>query len=369
MAIGQSMTPMIHILWLYHCSIIRLCFGRRLYHYIHSSFVSVDLSHGRDMKGIQGDKAARCMETYGCETAERPYHNPVATVLENRAREEKQLGVEEAAAKHNAAVLTKEDATVHDNAGKLAELAKRKFDLAEEHKAQLDKLQSEFAEAKKRKGPETVAQPVGRAEEPGQEEALGSSDKNDKPERPVPPPVETSSTANHPKPAPPKNTTTHILKTNHPKPPPPAPPPPPPPHVPRVVGPPAHVHVPRVVQPPPAHPVAPMVIPTRQRLSARPATVDASYQQRKHEFQLEVTSKAFRDAVVEWYRNGCPPNHEAFGMRLLRMRQAYEESARWVCAQRQQAVNDDELDAAMKVHQVKEQSKAYQQALDEGLIA
>ena len=319
------------------------------------------------MKGIQGDQAARCMETYGCEPAERPYHSPVATVLENRAREEKQLGVEKAAAKHNAAVLTKEDATVNDNADKLAELAKRKCDLAEERKAQLDKLQSEFAEAKKRKGPETVAQPVGRAEEPGQEEALGSSDKNNKPERPVPPPVETSSTANHPKPAPPKNTTTHILKTNHPKPPPPAPPPPPQPHVPRVVGPPAHV--PRVVQPPPAHPVAPMVIPTRQRLSARPATVDASYQQRKHDIKVEVTSKAFRDAVVEWYRNGCPENHtEPFGMRLLRMRQAYEESTKWICAQRQQDVNEDELEAAMKVHRVKEQSKAYQQVLDEGVL-
>ena len=288
------------------------------------------------MKGIQGDQAARCMETYGCEPAERPYHSPVATVLENRAREEKQLGVEKAAAKHNAAVLTKEDATVHDNAGKLAELAKRKFDLAEEHKAKVDMLQSKFAEAKKRKVPETVAQPVGRAEEPGQEEALGSSDKNNKPERPVPPPVETSSTANHPKP------------------PPPAPPPPPPPRVPRVVVPPPH---------------APRVIPPRvPRVSDRPATVDASYQQRKHEINVEVKSKAFRDAVVEWYRNDCPPNHEAFGMRLLQMSQAYEESTRWICAQRQQDVNVDTLEAAMKVHKVLEQTKAYQQVLDEGIL-
>ena len=314
------------------------------------------------MKGIQGDQAARCVETYGCETAERPYRSPVATVLENRAREEKQLGVEKAAAKHNAAVLTKEDATVNDNADKLAELAKRKCVLVEEHKAQMDKLQSEFVEAKKRKGPETVAQPVGRAEEPGQEEALvGSSDKNNKPERPVPPPPKTSSPANHPKPPP-------HPETNHPKPPPPAPPPPPPPHVPRVVGPPAHVHVPRVVQPPPAHPGAPMVIPPRQRLSARPATVDASYQQRKHEINVEVKSKAFRDAVVEWYRNDCPPNHEAFGMRLLQMSQAYEESTRWICAQRQQVVNVDTLEAAMKVHKVLEQTKAYQQVLDEGIL-
>ena len=307
------------------------------------------------MKGIQGDQAARCMETYGCETAERPYHNPVATVLENRAREEKQHGVEKAAALHNAALLTKEDAT-----DKLAELAKRKGDLAEAQKAQSEKLQSDFAEAKKRKGPETVEQPVGRAEEPGQEEALGSSDKNNKPERPVPPPVETSSTANHPKPPPPHP------ETNHPKPPPPAPPPPPPPRVPRVVVPPPHA--PRVVQPPPAHPEAPMVVPPRQRLSDRPATVDASYQQRKHEINVEVKSKAFRDAVVEWYRNGCPPNHEAFGMRLLQMSQAYEESTRWICAQRQQVVNVDTLEAAMKVHKVLEQTKAYQQVLDEGIL-
>ena len=319
------------------------------------------------MKGIQGDQAARFRESYGCEPAKRPHHNPVALVVEHRAREEKQQGVEKAAAMHNAGLLTQEDARVNENADKLAELEKLKSDRAEARNAKLAKLKSDLAEAKKNEGPKTAAQPVGRAEELGQEEALvGYSDKNNKPERPVPPPPKTSSPANHPKPPPPKNTTTHNLKTNHPKPPPPAPPPPPPPHVPKVVGPPPHV--PRVVQPLPSHPGAPMVIPPRQRWSARPATVDASYQQRKHDIKVERTSKEFRDAVVEWYRNDCPENGEPFGMSLLHMMQAYEESTRWIRAQRQQDVNEDELKAAMKVHRVKEQSKAYQQVLDEGVL-
>ena len=49
-----------------------------------------------------------------------PYHNPVAKVVAHRAREEKQHGVEKAAAMHNAGLLTQEDATVNENAGKPA---------------------------------------------------------------------------------------------------------------------------------------------------------------------------------------------------------------------------------------------------------
>ena len=87
------------------------------------------------MKGIQGDQAARCRETYACEPAKRPHHNPAAMVVEHRAREEKQHGVEKAVAMHNAGVLTQEDATVNENADKLAELEKLKSDLAEAKKA------------------------------------------------------------------------------------------------------------------------------------------------------------------------------------------------------------------------------------------
>jgi hypothetical protein len=343
-----------------------LCFGRRLYQHLHSSFISVDLSHGRDRKGIQGEHAKRCRNTYACAPAEEyPNENPVAKVVAHRAREEKKHGVEKAAALHNAGLVTQPDATVDEIAGRRANLEKAGAKAKAEAKGKLEELKLALAkvkaEAKKCAGPKTPAQPVGRAEEPGEEKALVySSDMKNKPERQVPPP---------PKPPPPEMSSPPACGTNHPNAPPPAPPPPPAPApVPRVVPPP---HMPKVVPPPhmpipKAHPSAPRVIPPR--LSARPATVDASYTQRVHERNVEAASKAFRDAVVEHHRNGCPEHFSPFGVLLLRMMQAYEESTIWIFAQRQQTYTKDEMDAAKSSFRLAQQTKAMQQILNENML-
>ena len=112
--------------------------------------------------------------------------------------------------------------------------------------------------------------------------------------------------------------------------------------------------------------MAPRVIPPPiQRKSAPPATVDASYMQRKYEHKVEVTSKAFRHEVMEYYRNGCPTNFSSFGMCLMQMLQAYEESTRWIWPQRQHKFTQDEMDVAKHSFRVAEQSAAFQQLMHE----